>query len=670
MKTIKKIHHIKEEIALKIFRKKCRVFLNALKQDDYESVLNIYEPDKHDKNPYVMRMLGIIYGDPMDSKLYNPRMSLKFSLRAANSRIQEYEPIGDLYRYGAEGQIDLLAAIYWYEKAIEKGEKNAAFKLATLYQEYDPRYKTDVKFRTSVDSLILRYLENLDSALNHLHAAEIYARYQTDNYAIIAFDHYRAAIELDKNYFYAGAFALKALALRAFLGIGTQPCLNTTQKYIQQYSSIGTKCEGLKWRISSGLSHINEGLEYFNQNKTDDHISYCRFFNDIQKGVMSFETAKKILNNSSLTTGLISMLWGMSYISDTEKWSNREEWKEMFGYFQAQKMGIKVSDLHASTLSFGPLYNKLNKHNLPILGAFTDSSCNTDNRYFTPETGLSEFKHIFTKKGLIGFKCEDSQKNAPSLLLPNDFDVVLALMYGDDQPIWPYFSLERACTEIKDVFNLYSIKLSKPSGLINTPFGQTLYNTDILIGALAWHTKLFDIGNEKDGVSNEMAEQFQLALQKIYLSGGACAGFSAGRIMLLPERVPLTIKKTSNQDWRIVPHFTKMAIDGSFIDEKVHNESKGKNGHSEMLNDTRYSHGRIAQNITDMLPIISEAIPVFKRANELMKILYSVHALRTQTDFWPAPDLLKKYKKDLINLQNEPPIEQRLCTKLPSSIGI
>lgn len=258
------------------------------------------------------------------------------------------------------------------------------------------------------------------------------------------------------------------------------------------------------------------------------------------------------------------------------------------------------------------------------------------------------------------------------MLVPEDFDVAIALAFGGTEPIYPSLSLEAAHTEVDDKFDCFSIKLWDPAWLQETDFGRTLYITDALTGALGWNPTAFSV---RHNTYNQNLRAGML-LSALHMSGGACAGYCSGRVMLRPEHIPITMDRHKSIDplnkifWRVSVGQPKIMVDGAFIAQDSYDGEKDKNF---ALNDTRYSHGRTAQKLTQLYNVIAIQIPAFERNRQLMALLYGLIKLRENPYYKPSEDLITRARQNLKKFElrtSQKNKQQRVCRKLPLTFGI
>jgi|GEM_PF-6579172 len=656
---------------------------------NYEAFLQMTSPEIDCDRPAFTFMCAHAYGDPLDHRFYNPQKSLAMYLAFeqlfgcdASSRIAAS------YAEGKAGKIDLNAAIYWYQKSIERGNDDAEIPLATLYKNHDPRYGRDdeAAFTAYVDALDGTAITSLTSARAQYQAAQAYANgkgvAQNDARTIEA---YKNVMALDPDLRGIGAIALQCLATRTFLGLGTPADFERVQALSAQYNGDTSYCAGMRYNTLTHLDRLNNLIEIAKKEGEKCTTCMADYFKNIYEGKFLFEDTLDILGNMEEPVADLAegMAWAYTQLAGYEKWATKPAWDEILKTIRANKIKMPMVAVNRSTIRFGPVYNQMDAQGLPVLGALLDAASTIEERLeaeanfgaFTPTPGARIFLGLQADAmGDIAFKFAHSDEK-PGLILQQDVDVVMALAFGDEQPIWPQFSLEDAKDEIDDPYDIFSIKQWNPAWLAHTYLGHTLYTTDILAAALAWDSKKLAVASETDRLSKQGINIANSLLDDLTLSGGSCAGHSTGRVMLRPENVPITVYLHQTfllrDIWEVHAGQAKMMLDGAFIGNTHGSTAEDR---EIALNDPRYSHGRAAATFTRHFNDIAALVPVFERARQLMGMVYATAQLRNTPGFTPHPALLESSRAKLEHFKkrtdedNSP--TSRVCRRLPLTYGV
>lgn len=180
-----------------------------------------------------------------------------------------------------------------------------------------------------------------------------------------------------------------------------------------------------------------------------------------------------------------------------------------------------------STLEFGPCYNPLLQNGLPVLGSWMNApilSCMAPSsiseaplKSFVPLSGPVILKSIWISKDHdIQFDC-GIRNDLPALLLKEDFDVAVILVFLEKIDAIPHFGLS---AETRGIFR----KVWNSPWLEFTDIGKTFYACHQFLNALVFNTPSFEIAKKQKifnqdwyGPVTNMLEELQYVVKKSHI---------------------------------------------------------------------------------------------------------------------------------------------------------
>ncbi len=340
----------------------------------------------------------------------------------------------------------------------------------------------------------------------------------------------------------------------------------------------------------------------------------------------------------------------------------RKSWLALFHFIEDAQSGVNEKQLAKSTNDYGPRYNPVNSEGLTILGVWERAA--NDNKpqpgSYVPAGGVQSLEAIHTDhNGYLLYETKQDQ-NLPAKLLPEDFEVALALIFGDpEEPILPHFDLPYIEVGENDAGSSMHEKRWGPEWLHQTDLGRSLYAADKLIGDIAFHPLQMPVGTSKDSVTQETPAFAKKFLTDLFNTSGGAFGPQGRRVMLIPENVDLSVSRDAGTDgvtlFGVTDIRIKMRIDGEEVD------AGAKKG-NESLNDTYYRFPRLSQKLTDQYEALKLYAPLFQRAEEISKLINALYALRVAGYSLP-PQIQQDVSENLERYRSTPPLRRQdlLC---------
>lgn len=639
---------------------------------DYESALILFDSKEDGEHSNWLLNVGYIYNQHINNPFFDPVKSFDYYYKASElgNSAASYN-LALKYLSGKETEIDLDAAIYWFNRSKEQGSLNAEYQILALSINQDKRYydPNESQFRKSLYEKIMNLADKGDFYALHK-AANIFAAgrecRKTDSKVIelydIAINRPHSSHEQDTKYGMVWCYAL-----RSYLGIGTKVDI---KKCFALLNEIPEKSNSIY--ITQLLSEDVKKLKDIIENEKGKPESYGRLKSFIQD---MYQTPYRLTINTA-SNEMLDVFWCVNKLAENEEWLERYQWQDFLREVQAKLMGIEYSDVLKSTLFEGPRYNPQASNGLPVLGVWerpSEDERNVEKSFlekgsYVPEAGIVKFKGVsLNKEGTLTFDFTKAS-DRPAYLLAEDFEVALTLAFGDPKGVSrPYLSLENPNRHgIHDKYAAFKFKEWNPAWLGYTDLGRTLYMTDQLIGRFCWLPREFDIGSPDITFSPQAADFAYNLVEDIALTGGRSGEGAYSRVMLVPEHI--TWKPETNKDGFLtisVPE-VQMRIDGDYI---IQGESKDKDLH-RAKNDDFYQQGRTVNKLTRRYNDIAAMMPAFARAQELMALL---HATRTMREIMDHNDMsldsayLKRIRERHSYYESLPPLplHEQLCVPLP-----
>jgi hypothetical protein len=267
-------------------------------------------------------------------------------------------------------------------------------------------------------------------------------------------------------------------------------------------------------------------------------------------------------------------------------------------------------------MNYGPTYNPLNKHRLPILGAWEASPTLPETDALSPElVPLTSFVPLegpvilnsvwLDHNNDIQYTCGFKQ-NFCALLFKEDFEVCEQLILKEDEPFFPSFEYADEGRE----------KSYDPAWLAETDFGRTLYACHHFLSELVFRTDKFDITPKEKFFNPSWHDPVKDTINYIPViasSSNLCLGRHAVRIVPLEFNAQTNGKidffDSKNTDWKI----DKLDMDMTFeIFDKETNDAV------EPISSFFFKH-------REMFP---QLIPNFERLRQMFILIYSLNAIR------------------------------------------
>ncbi len=604
---------------------------------DFEAALILHDTRLEGTNLDWLLMIGYLYDREHNNPLFNPTRSRQiYTVASALGSWTSAFNIGLKYKYGHENEVDNNKAMFWFDEAIELGEAGALSQKAHIQQYADTRYG-----RLGHEEFTASVLEGFKKAeaanhpwtINHL--AYMYAggrgvEKQPDE----AVKRYKKLVEMDISPAYVSekVLAIFTLVVRSIIGLDAEQDFSVVRDLLSK-RQIDTN----DIQVTSKFHHLFE--------KVDEVIAKM---NGSKEYKNDFLKATEIIRNQNsswsdtyippVNEAMIDSLELVCLLALKESWREGYKWARLLEELQFRNLGLQENDLIRSTFMMGPTYNPISKNGLPVLGVWRQpeniEEHGIDKRAYVPSTGISSFQGLEAKQdGNIDFICV-SNEELPSLLMPEDFEVCVALVFGypeREEPRWPSLSLEKGNHfGIEDNKEVISFKIWDPEWLGYTSLGRTMYITDNLIGSLCWMPDQFQIGSPDQCFTPSTYGLAKDLVDEITWAGGRIGAGQSRRVMLKPIHVSIKpdFKEARDATVRLTVQEVKMGVDGSYVLRKKRDDGDIEENRLVSLNDPSKEQGRKTKILTDRYDDIAVLMPVFERARQIMGVLYTLAELK------------------------------------------
>lgn len=636
-----------------------------------------------------LNIIGVAYDFHENNNYFNPEMAVAYLTSAA--QLGNKQSLWNLHRryvLGLDATIDIDAAIYWLQKARRAGHPDAAWAIATIIVDHDQDYdRGHPAVRAAVRSL-MDESQRLGSFFAILSIAKFESAgtcgYSRD--PLVAMRIYEVVATQSSTQDSNFAVAVEAaylLSLRYFIGFQTIRDIDSARRYlmiIPKRSNI--YCPESFILSAEKLQHL------IDRDVLSTQPDACLFMEKIvdtlsKEGIDGIGSVKFYLDSLARThiQSTVDILWACRELSRHEGWMPIEKnlWSALYDHSHAIEIGVNYGDMIKYTKDTGPRYNKESDKITPVLGSleppsmtrpdFSEQRDRTGS--FVPMAGVIKFSGLrATQHDVIEFKVVNAA-HRPALLLDEDFDVALALAFGNAEgAIEPIFSLEDPVHFGFPKHRKYSFqyKYWHPHWLCFTEFGRTLYACDQIVGLVCWHPREFEIDEGNNPPMFGLVELARRLVSDIELTGGRSGVGSGVRVMLKPEHISIVSRVAdrlfSGKTFEVTVNEVKMRIDGDYIIK-----DDGLNQRVTLhTNDSTYAQGRTVNALTDRYDDLATLMPVFARAKEMMGLLHALINLR-MAGFEPAPHFLENIRLTYKKYEERPPLSGRelLCLKLPST---
>lgn len=641
---------------------------------NFELPLILFNPEEDLKSADWMLLVGFIYDQHIDNPYFDPKKAVIFFERASSlgSGSASYN-MGLKYSQGSENEIDLPSAFYWLNKAKDQGNVEAQVEMLDLKVAFDERYQEpdQREFRHKiVQEAWGLFLEG------NLYAVDRVTRFLCNGKGCerdekTATEILEKLLSMTPQFHTEQAYygMLYRYALRLYLGLGVTENLDKTLQV---------------------LNHIPEKSvhSYIQFTLNDDIKTLRNIIIEEKKSPKNFQFAKEKIRRvcqdqsdpeSNVLLGLndatLDVVWAVAYLAGEESWCNRDKWTTLLNAVQARRLGLNFEDILKSTGFQGPRYNSVAANGMPVMGAWEKASKNeqeverqiSETGSYVPEAGIIQFNGLkLNKDKTIDFDFI-MESNRPALLVPEDFEVALALAFGNPEgTLRPYLSLEDPSRHgFKTRHRSLLFKEWNPFWLGYTDLGRTLYMTDQLIGAICWCPQEFDIATQEQARDSKIFIDAKNLVNDIRLTGGRGGKGGSTRVMLVPEHISISVDRDNGPS--VYVREVKMRIDGDYI---IRGEGREKDIHLA-LNDDVYKQGRTVNKLTRRFNDISAQMPVFARGRELMALMNAAKVLREVMDeagLKLQPKLqahITQYYR-MMEAKTQLPRHEQLCVNLPT----
>lgn len=584
--------------------------------------------------------------------------------------------LGHHFNGGASGRIDHNAAVFWFEVSKKLGHGMAPVFTHRILSAHDERAydKNDTDFQKRLsDLLVVAESIGQHCAMDAINTAYAHGAGKWNDQNRV-YNHYEQIIE-DDSWAPPQLQSLQAYTLRALLfsDVERQPeDLLARLKISGQEQQTFYNAEQIKdvEHIERILKHLKDPFYSQAFRATAGYVESL-YSQKLEESDFQLFAGNDPSAGSTEKMAFKDALWASDKLAGIEDWYVHPAVYKKFSQVNKDFLRLTDSDLKRSAMLYGPVYNPVAIENsLPVLGYWlkpndpkTAKEQEARHGIYTPAAGVIKINGLKADfNGAVKFDCVSSETR-PAMLLPEDFEVVLALAFGDAEgPLWPTLSLERKHKDLlDDEHEMFQAKIWSPEWLGHTDFGKTFYIIDELAGVLTWRPKEFDIAAPKEAFDEKFPDFVRDFINDLGFTGGVDKATQSQRIFVSPEHIPLRLTKKNQagvETWSVDILGAKMRINGAYTQE-----IKGVEDRSIGLNDTRFGQGRLTQRLTDHYNDIALMMPVFERYRQLMALLYAVIELRkngyrfnTQTQKGIA-DNLKRY-------ESMPPIPRKnLITK-------
>jgi hypothetical protein len=627
-------------------------------------------------------------------RFYNPGIG-KALLTYAAIRGPEYRKnscsipsfqLGHLHNDGETGRVDHNAAVFWFEVAQKLGNGMAPLMVRDLLIDNDERSedKGNTAFQKRLDGLT-KDAESMGQpcAQHSVVMRHAYGWGDWNDQARVR-NHYDQII-LDDFWAPPQLFALFAHALRAFVLGKTRLSAQEILDVLAEVKAGQEDFYESDLRIPVG--HFEKILgRMVDPEYANTVVNTTNLIRDAYEQQTHFSIADeklKHLDQSSEVSRLAKRdaVWAAHTLAQIEKWYLASWLQNKFERVNASYLQLDLTEMKKAALIMGPFYNPIDPGNgLPILGAKLPPS-ESEEEVTQQRMTLGSYVPQPGVVGVLGVRAiqngdikivPDIDNRRPALLVPEDLEVIKALVFADvSGPIWPALSLERKVEGIlDDDYKWFKAKVWKPSWVGHTDLGKTLYIVDRLMGQMTWSPKTFTVVTSNQCFDPKFPEIIKAFVEDLRFTGGSNRVSHSRLINVFPEHIPLSpLTKAFNQRgeevWAVDVLNAKMRVNGAYTRELSDTEEDRQIG----WNDTRFGQGRLTQRLTDHYDDIAKMIPAFDRYKQLMALLYLVSELREQ-GYKLHPSRLETYRSTMIKFESLPdvPRAQRVIAHHPFTI--
>lgn len=314
----------------------------------------------------------------------------------------------------------------------------------------------------------------------------------------------------------------------------------------------------------------------------------------------------------------------------TERASTIAAWLQQY-YFFLENNDYPFNKHLIETYDIGPTYNRFNIFGIPILGDVLPSGANPlahlstqgiEANAYVPDPGIVGLGAIEGyPDGTVKFKAI-SMNDRPALLLEEDFNVLMALVFTDQAT--PAFDLKSIKND-NDEFIGYAIKTWNPPWIAQTALGKTLYVTDRLLGDLGMsHPCVLERVREDfagDARTPSIADAFISAINEAKAKPSAPGARGRG----------FNIHQYGDSDSEVVSLRADGVIHVGILEGNPRIAGWAiRPGDDEKydINENEYVHGAIANTMTLRYDELALMLPVYERYRQLLATYYGLLALK------------------------------------------
>jgi len=334
-------------------------------------------------------------------------------------------------------------------------------------------------------------------------------------------------------------------------------------------------------------------------------------------------------------------------------------------YLVRERIGdMPYEELLHSTYSHGPVYNRLNDYGVPILGDWLQPgedpaphlrAYGVQAHAFVPAPGVVAVTGITgNADGSIKFNTV-AKSDRPALLLQEDFRLVMALVFCDQQV--PGFDLQNIDTEMGVTL---SHKVWEPAWIGHTALGDTLYLTDRLLGDLAFNDRCLieRVPDEHahDPRIPQIADDFLTALDAVKNMPKAPHSIAAG-FRLHQHHLADNEIITRQEDGAV--HVDILEGNPRIRGWAYRENSKPKE--ESDINDGQYMQGACANMLTERYNELALLLPVYERYRQLLAMYTALQKLK-DTGFQLKPELQAELDQFVAAYEQSPSLNERART--------
>ncbi len=417
--------------------------------------------------------------------------------------------------------------------------------------------------------------------------------------------------------------ALRNIMIRHVLGLGCERDLSLVTSFLERYPGVRCPCPGRY-----------EAIEILTRQPPTEALFAC---DEICRWLSAGATPQDVLERLiSIDTGLTDWyhkaLALIVILARAENWADMQNWSDCLQRFGMMLNGWDHDSVSRLTMWYGPFYNDLSASGLPIIGSTGSRNWGaSDHENYGLSAGARRFVGLRAHDdGTVDFRFE-SDEEKPALILPEDLNVCLALVFGEHHTSWPSISVNSV--EL-DSASLLTTRLSvyEPSWIRATAIGRTMYTTDVLCGELAWGLDEFEVEQAAESNIVDQWIDFTGTLKSVE---GDKPSNGTGRLIRL-EVADVSGSTTRNDNhWFVTVDGVTMRVIGGY------NVSLNGSEVEWAYMESDYEHLRICRALTELYPTIANLIPAFDRIIQLSAMIYALDQAR-QLGFRPALSLVKQ----------------------------